>query len=69
MGLNLKKIGGGDRASIYAVCPYEDIHVDEWAEFVYRLDELIPGEYSVDNTYITVTSQAEIILALTFELI
>ena len=69
MGLNLKKISGSDSASIYAVSPYEDIHVDEWAEFIYRLDELIPGEYTVDNTYITVTSQAETILALTFELI
>lgn len=69
MGLNLKKISGSDRASIYAVSPYEDIHIDEWAEFIYRLDELIPGEYTVDNTYITVTAQAETILALTFEMI
>lgn len=67
--MQLKKVSDGEYASIYAVSPYEDIHVDDWADFIYRLDELIPGEYTVDNTYITVTPQAEIILALTFELV
>ena len=67
--MNLKKISSGAQASIYAVSPYEDIHVDDWDRFIYRLDELIPGEYTVDNTYITVTPQAETILALTFELV
>ena len=69
MNMTLKKIAGSDRASIYAASPYEDIHVDDWAEFIHRLDELIPDEYTVDNTYITVTARAETILALTFELI
>ena len=69
MNMTLKKIAGSDRASIYAASPYEDIHVDDWDEFIHRLDELIPGEYTVDNTYITVTARAETILALTFELI
>ena len=65
----LKKISGGEHASIYVASPYDDVDVNDWAEFIYRLDELIPGEYTVDNTYITVTARAETILALTFELV
>lgn len=67
--MTLKKISGSERASIYVASPYEDINSDDWADFIHRLNEIIPGEYSVDNTYITVTAQAETILALTFELI
>lgn len=69
MGMTLKKITGSDSACIYAASPYDDVDANDWAEFIHRLDELIPGEYSVDNTYITVTARAETILALTFELV
>ena len=51
------------------VSRYQDLYADDLDKFVRRLEELIPGEYTVDNTYITITPQAETILALTFELV
>ena len=49
--------------------PYEDIHVDDLKKFTDWLDQHCPNDYEIDNTYLTITAQAEVLLALTFEFV
>jgi len=65
--VNLKLISRGDQANIYIINPYDDLHVDEYDEFVKWLDTHFPDSYSIDNLYLTIDSKAETFLALTFE--
>ena len=67
--MNLKRISGGEQASIYVINPYDDIHADEYKKFVDWLDTHFPNSYSIDNLYLTIDSKADIFLALTFELV
>ena len=69
MGVNLKKISHGERASIYIVNPHNDIHPDDLKQFNAWLEQYCPEEYDLDGYYLTITPQAEVILALTFELV
>ena len=67
--MKLKKISGGDNASIYIVSPYEDLYAEEFNKFKDWLHEYCPTESDLDNRYLTITTRAEVILALTFELV
>jgi len=65
--MNLKKISGSDRASIYIMSPYEDLYADDYKKFINWLEEYCPNEYEIDHSYLTITAHAEVMLALTFE--
>ena len=67
--MQLKKISGGDNASIYIVSPYEDLYAEDFDKFKGWLHEYCPAEYELDGKYLTITTRAEVILALTFELV
>lgn len=67
--MQLKKISGSDRASIYIVSPYEDLYAEDFDKFKLWLHQYCPNEYDLDGKYLTITSRAETILALTFELV
>ena len=67
--MQLKKISGGENASIYIVSPYEDLYAEEFDRFKAWLHQYCPNEYDLDNRYLTITPHAETILALTFELV
>ena len=67
--MQLKKISGGDTASIYIVSPYEDLYAEDFDRLKIWLHEYCPNEYDLDNRYLTITPRAETILALTFDLV
>lgn len=67
--MQLKKISGSDQASIYIVSPYQDLYAEDFDKFKFWLHEYCPTEYDLDGKYLTITSRAETILALTFELV
>jgi len=67
--MNLKKISGSDRAGIYVISPHEDVYADDYKKFVDWLEEHCPNEYEIDHSYLTITTHAEVLLALTFNFV
>ena len=64
MGLNLKKIGGSERASIYALT--EDVDSQEWKQLNDWLDTHCPDSYLVSNMCLILERRNELFFELTF---
>ena len=60
--ITLKKINSG----VLLMCPYEDLHIDDFELFVEWLDDHFPDAYEIDHMYLFVKPEAETFLALTF---
>lgn len=67
--MKIKRITAGEYANIYVISPYEEIYADDMAKLTAWLDTHFPGNYMLDNWYLTIVPEAETFLALTFDFV
>lgn len=67
--MKIKRITNGEYANIYVISPYEDVYADDMAKLIAWLDLHFPGDYVMDNWYLTIVPEAETFLALTFDFV
>ena len=67
--MKIKRITKGEYANIYVISPYEDVYADDMAKLIAWLDQHFPGDYVMDNCYLTIVPEAETFLALTFDFV
>ena len=67
--MKIKRITKGEYANIYVISPYEDVYADDMAKLIAWLDQHFPGDYVMDNWYLTIVPEAETFLALTFDFV